>query len=67
MKVLSRGKLKYDITGRNLSGLCDLNDDFVYTEGKFVENVSVVNVWKVWLFAEGASTSDILICDYFVS
>ena len=36
-------------------------------EGKFVENVSVVNRWKVWLFVEGASTSDILICDYFVS
>ena len=66
MKVLSQGKLKYNITGRNLSDLCDFNDDFLYIEGKFVENVSVVNGWKVWLFVEGTSTSDILICDYFV-
>ena len=67
VKVLIQGKLKYNITGRNLSGLCDFNDDFPYMEGKFVENVPVVNGWKVWLFVEGASTSDILICDYFVS
>ena len=66
MMVLSQGKFKYNITGRNLSGLCDLNDDFLHMEGKFVENVSVVNGWKVWLFVEGTSTSDILICDYFV-
>ena len=52
---------------QTLSGLCDFNNDFLYVEGKFVENVSVVNGWKVWLFVEGASTSDILICDYFVS
>ena len=52
--------LKYNITGRNLSGLCDFKDDFFYIEGKFVENVSVVNWWKVWLFVEpGTSTSDI--------
>ena len=44
-----------------------INDDFLYIEGKFVENVSLVNGWKVWLLVEGASTSDILICDYFVS
>ena len=69
MKVLSQGKLKYNFSGRDLLGPCDFNDDFLYTEGKFVENVSVVNWWKVWLFVEGASTtkSDILICDYFVS
>ena len=54
MKVLSQVKLKYNITGRNLSGLFDFND-----ECKFVKNVSVVNGWKVWLFVEGASTSDI--------
>ena len=66
MKVLSQGKLKYNINGRNLSGLCDF-DNFLYIQGKFVENVSVVNEWKVWLFVEGASTSDMLICDYFVS
>ena len=41
--VLSQGKFKYNITGRNLSGLCDFNDDFLCIEGKFVENVSVVN------------------------
>ena len=57
MMVLSQGKFKYNITGRNLSGLCD----FLHMEGKFVENVSVVNGWKVWLFVE-----DTLICDYFV-
>ena len=56
--------LKYNITGRNLSGLCDLNDDFLHMEGKFVENISVVNGRKVWLFAEGASTADIVICDF---
>ena len=67
MRVLSQGKLKYNITGRNLLSLCDFNDDFLHMEGKFVENVSVVNGLKVWLFEEGASTSDILICDYFVS
>ena len=44
----------------------NFNDDFLHMEGKFVENVSVVNGWKVWLFVEGTSTSDILICDYFV-
>ena len=59
---LELGKFKYNITGRNLSGLCD----FLHMEGKFVENVSVVNGWKVWLFVEGTSTSDILIYDYFV-
>ena len=59
--------MAYDnITGRNLSGLCDFNDDFLHMEGKFVENVLVVNGWKVWMFVEGTSTSDILICDYFV-
>ena len=67
MRVLSQEKFKYNITGRNLSGLCDLNDDFLHMKGKFVENVSVVNGWKVWLFEEGASTSDILICDCFIS
>ena len=61
MMVLSQGKFKYNITGRNLSGLCD----FLHMEGKFIENVSVVNGWKVWLFVEGTSTSDILICDFF--
>ena len=66
MGVLSQRKFKYNITGRNLSGLCDFNDDFLHMEGKFVENVSFVNGWKVWLFVEGASSSDILICDYFV-
>ena len=64
--VLSQGKFKYSITGRNLSGLCGFNDDFLDMEGKVVENVSVVSRWKVWLFVEGTSTSDILICDYFV-
>ena len=60
MKVLSQAKLKYNITGRNLSGLCGFKDDFLYIEGKFVENVSVVNWWKVLLFVKpGASTSDI--------
>ena len=48
-------------------GLCDFNDDFLHMEGKFIENVSVVNGWIVWLFVEGASTSDVLICNYFVS
>ena len=67
MKVLSQGKLKSNITGRNLSGLCDFNFYFLYIEGTFVENVSLVNGWKAWLFVEGASTFDILICDYFVS
>ena len=67
MRVLIQGKVKYNITLRNLSGLCDFNDDFLNMESEFVENVSVVNGWKVWLFVEGASTSDILICDYFVS
>ena len=69
MRVLSQGKFKYNITGRNLSGVCDFNNDFLHMEGtgKFVQNVSVVNGWKVWLFVEGAPTSDILICDYFVS
>ena len=43
MTVLSQGKFKYSITGRNLSGLCD----FLHMEGKFVENISVVNGWKV--------------------
>ena len=60
--VLSQGTFKYNITGRNLSDLCD----FLHMEGKFVENVSVVNGWKVWLFVKGTSTSDILICDYFI-
>ena len=64
MMVLSRGKFKYT-TERNLLGLCGLNDDFLHMEGKFVENISVVNGWKVWLFVKGTSTSDILICDYF--
>ena len=45
---------------------CDFNDDFLYIEDIFVENVSVVNGWKLWLFVEGTSTSDVLICDYFV-
>ena len=63
MMVLSQRKFKYNITGRNLSGLCDFNDDFLHMEGKFVENVSVVNGWKVWLFVEVTSTSDILISD----
>ena len=56
------------ITERNISDLCDFNDDLLYIEGKFFENVSVVNEWKVWLFVEGTSTctSDILICDDFV-
>ena len=66
MKVLSQQKLKYNITGRNLSDLCDFNDDVLYIEGKFIENVSVVNGWKALLFVEVSSTSDILICDYFV-
>ena len=66
MMVLSQGKFKYNITRRNLSGRCDFNDDFLHMEGKFVENVSVVNGWKVWLFVEGTSTSDILICDSFI-
>ena len=43
MRVLSQGKFKYNITGRNLSGLCDFNYDFLHMEVKFVENVSVVN------------------------
>ena len=59
MKVLSKGKLKYKITGRNHSGLCDFDNDFLYVEGKLVKNVSVLNGWKVWQFVEGASTSDI--------
>ena len=29
-KVLSQWKLKYNITGRNLSDLCDFNDEFLY-------------------------------------
>ena len=41
MKILSQGKLNYNITGRTFSGFCDFNDDFLYIEGKFVENVSV--------------------------
>ena len=57
VKVLSQWTLKYNITGRDLSGLCD----FLHMEGKFVENVSVVIGWKVWLFVEVTSTSDILI------
>ena len=65
-KYVSAGNPAVTITGRNLSGLCDFNDDFLHMEGKFVEKVSVVNGWKVWLFVEGTSTSDILICDYFV-
>ena len=49
------------------SDLCgDFNDDFLYIEGKFIGNVSSVNGWKVWLFVEVTSTSDILISDYFV-
>ena len=60
MKVLNQGKLKYNITGRNISGLCDFDNDFLSIEGKLVEKVSVLNGWKVWLFVEGASTSDIL-------
>ena len=40
---LESGKLKYNITESNLSALCDFNDDFLYIQGKFVENVSVVN------------------------
>ena len=64
---LESGKLKYNITESNLSALCDFNDDFLYIQGKFVENVSVVNGWKVWLFVQGASTLDILICNYLVS
>ena len=58
--------MKYNITGRNLSDLCDFNDEFLYKEGKFIGNVSSVNGWKVWLFVEVTSTSDILISDYFV-
>ena len=53
MMVLSQGKFKYNIIGRNLSSLCDFNDDFLHMEGEFVENVLVVNGWKVWLFVEG--------------
>ena len=64
MKVLSQGNLKYNNIGRNLSGLCDFNDDLLYIEGRFAQNVSVVPRWKVWLFVAGASTSDILICDH---
>ena len=33
MKVLSQEKLKYKITGRNLSGLCDFDNDILYVEG----------------------------------
>ena len=67
LEWIRHNKMAYDnITGRNLSGLCDFNDDFLHMEGKFVENVLVVNGWKVWMFVEGTSTSDILICDYFV-
>ena len=32
MKVLGQGKLKNNIPGRNLSDLCDFNDDFVYID-----------------------------------
>ena len=32
IEVLSWGKLKYKITGRNLSDLRDFNDDFLYIE-----------------------------------
>ena len=64
-KVLSQWKLKYNITGRNFSDLCDFNDNFLYKEGKFIGNVSSVNGRKVWLFVEVTSTSDILISDYF--
>ena len=69
MKVLSQGKLKYNITGRNISDLCDFNDDFLIYIGSVSVvnvNVSVVKGLKVWLFVEGTSTCDILICDYFV-
>ena len=31
MKVLSQGKLKYNLTGRNRSDLLDFNDDFLYS------------------------------------
>ena len=65
VKVLRQGKLTS--LEETFLGLCDFNDDFHYVEGKFVENVPVINGWKVWLFVEGASTSDILVCDYFVS
>ena len=51
MKILSQGKFKYNIT--NLSGLYDFNDDFLYIEGEFDENVSVVNAWKVMAVCEG--------------
>ena len=34
--------------------------------GKFIRKVSSVNGWKVWLFVEVTSTSDILLSDYFV-
>ena len=51
MRVLSQGKFNIlNITGRSL---CDFNDDFLHMGGKFVENVSVVNEWKVWLFVGG--------------
>ena len=53
VSVLSLGKFKYNVTGRNLSSLCDFNDDFLHMEAEFVENVLVVNGWKVWLFVEG--------------
>ena len=36
-------------------------------QSKCVENVSVINGWRVWLLEEAATASDILICDYLVS
>ena len=54
MKVLSQGKLNwYNIATRNLWSLCDFNDDFLNTGGKLIENISVANGWKPWLFVDG--------------
>ena len=43
MEVLSQERFKYSITAKNISGVCDFNDDFLYIEANFVENVPVVN------------------------
>ena len=67
MKVLSQGKLKYNIIGRNLSGLCDFNDDFLFYKVNAFLKVSVVNGWKVWLFVEGSSISNILTYYFLLS
>ena len=55
------------ITGRNLSGRCDFNDDFLYTEGKLDEKCISRKWAESVAVCGGASTSDILIYDYFVS